>query len=67
MNIALAHLKLANQQLVQATSGIAAKFLEYENSTFGIKIHYPSDSCVEGASNSSIIAAFYPQRNYANY
>jgi len=68
VNIALARLKLADQQLaaqsIQTTSGIATKFLEYENPTFGIKtLQYPSDRRVEGASNSSIVAALYPQRD----
>ena len=31
-------------------------------------MQYPSDwQSVEGASNSSIVASFYPQRNYASY
>ena len=49
------------------TPGNATKFLKYENSTYGIKMQYPSDWRVEGASNSSIVASFYPQRNYASY
>ena len=40
------------------------KFLNYDNSTYGIKMQYPSDWRVEGASNSSTVAWFYPQRNY---
>jgi tetratricopeptide (TPR) repeat protein len=46
------------------TTGNATKFLEYGNSTNGIKMQYPSDWRVEGASSSSIIASFYPQRDY---
>jgi hypothetical protein len=50
------------------TSGNATNFLEYENSTYGVKMQYPSDWQVEGASNSSsIVASFNPQRNYASY
>jgi hypothetical protein len=45
----------------------SVKFLKYENSTYGIKMQYPSDWRVEGASNPSIVASFYPQRNYASY
>ncbi len=71
VNTALARLKLADHQLgvqsVQTTSGNATKFLEYENSTYGIKIQYPSQWRVEGASNSSIVASFYPQINNAGY
>ena len=33
----------------------------YENSTYRIKIQYPSDWSVEGASNSSVVASFYSQ------
>ncbi|MGB6532101.1 MAG: HNH endonuclease signature motif containing protein, partial [Candidatus Nitrosopolaris sp.] len=39
----------------------------YENSTYGIKIQYPSYWRVEGASNSSVVASFYPQRDNASY
>jgi hypothetical protein len=42
----------------------ATNFLKYENSTYGIKMQYPSDWRVEGGSNPSIIATFYPQRDY---
>ena len=50
------------------TPGNATNFLQYENSTYGIKIQYPWDwQSVGGASNSSIVASFYPQRNYTNY
>lgn len=42
-------------------------FLQYENSIYGVKMQYPSDRYVEGASNSSIVASFNPQRNYASY
>ena len=49
------------------TTGNATNFLQYENSTYGIKMQYPSDWQVEGASNSSIVASFNPQRNYASY
>jgi hypothetical protein len=49
------------------TPGNATNIQEYENSTYGIKMQYPSDWRVEGGSNPSIIASFYPQRNYANY
>ncbi|MGC2573353.1 MAG: tetratricopeptide repeat protein [Candidatus Nitrosopolaris sp.] len=48
-------------------SGNTTNFLEYENSTYGIKIQYPSDWHVEGASNSSIVASFNPRRNYTSY
>jgi len=45
-----------------------ANFLEYENSTYEIKMQYPSDwQSVGGASNSSIIGSFNPKRNYASY
>ena len=49
------------------TSGNATKFLQYENSTYGIKMLYPSEWQVEGASNSSIVASFYPQTNNTGY
>ncbi len=49
------------------TPGNATNIQEYENSTYGIKMQYPSDWQVEGASNSSIVASFNPQRNYASY
>jgi hypothetical protein len=49
------------------TPGNATNLLEYENSTYGIKMQYPPDWRVEGASNSSIVASFYPQRNNAGY
>ncbi|MFY9798164.1 MAG: hypothetical protein WAJ93_20935, partial [Candidatus Nitrosopolaris sp.] len=49
------------------TIGNATKFQKYENSTYGIKMQYPSDWQVEGAINSSIVASFNPQRNYASY
>jgi hypothetical protein len=71
VNTAVARLKLADQQLrvqsVQTTSGNATKFLQYENSTYGIKMQYPSHWRVEGPSNSSIVASFYPQLNNAGY
>jgi hypothetical protein len=41
------------------------KFLQYGNSTYGIKIQYSSDWNVEGGGNPAIIASFYPQTNYA--
>ena len=48
--------------------GNATNFLQYENSTYGIKMQYPSDwQSVGGASNFSIVASFNPQRNYASY
>jgi tetratricopeptide (TPR) repeat protein len=47
------------------TPGNAAKFLQYRNSIYGIKIEYPSDWRVLGGSNSSIVASFYPQ--YSTY
>jgi len=49
------------------TPGNATNFLEYENSTYGIKMQYPSNWSIEGGSNPAIIASFYPQRNYTNY
>jgi hypothetical protein len=49
------------------TTENATNFVQYENSTYGIKMQYPSDWQVEGASNSSIVASFNPQRNYASY
>ena len=50
------------------TPGNATNFLQYENSTYGIKMQYPSDwQSVGGASNSSIVASFNPQGNYASY
>jgi hypothetical protein len=46
----------------------ATNLLQYENSTYGIKMQYPSDwQSIGGASNSSIVTSFNPQRNYANY
>ena len=42
----------------------AAKFLQYRNPNYGIKIQYPSDWRVEGGSNPYIIALFYPRRDY---
>jgi hypothetical protein len=48
------------------TSPTRTKFLKYENSTYGIKMQYPSDWRVEGASNSSIVALFYPQGDNAS-
>jgi len=47
--------------------GNATNFLQYENSTYGIKMQYPSDWQVEGGSNPSIVASFYPQRDYRIY
>ena len=47
------------------TTENATNFLQYENSTYGIKMQYPSDWRVEGASNSSIVESFYPQINNA--
>jgi hypothetical protein len=48
------------------TPGNATNFLEYENSTYGIKMHYPSDwQSVGGASNSSIVASFNPLVYYS--
>jgi hypothetical protein len=44
----------------------SVKFLTYKNSTYGIKMQYPSDWRVIGASNSSIVASFYPQGDYAS-
>ena len=67
VNTAVARLKLAKQQSVQTTSGNATKFIQYENSTYGIKMQYPSHWRVEGASNSSIVASFYPQTKNAGY
>ena len=49
------------------TAENATYFLEYENSTYGIKMRYPSDWSVEGGSNPAVIASFYPPRNYASY
>jgi hypothetical protein len=43
------------------------KFVQYENSSYGIKMQYPSHWRVEGTSNSSIVASFYPQTNNAGY
>jgi hypothetical protein len=46
-NKALARLNLADQilatQSMQTTTENATKFLGYENSTYGIKMQYPSD------------------------
>jgi hypothetical protein len=42
-----------------------AKFLQYRNPNYGIKIQYRSDWRVEGGSNPYIIASFYPQRDYS--
>ena len=71
VNTALARLKLADEQFgaqsIQTTSGNATKSLQYENCTYGIKMQYPSHWRVEGTSNSSIVASFYPQRNNAGY
>jgi hypothetical protein len=50
------------------TTENATTFVQYENSSYGIKMQYPSDwQSVGGASNSSIVASFNPQRNYASY
>jgi hypothetical protein len=49
------------------TTGNATNFLEYENSTYRMKMQYPSDWQVEGARKSSIVASFNPQRDYASY
>ena len=69
---ALIRLNLADQQLgaspnpsKQITAN-ATTFLKYENSTYGIKMQYPSDWRVEGATNSSPVAKFLPQDNNAN-
>jgi PsbP-like protein len=43
------------------------KFLKYENFTYGIKMEYPPDWRVEGASNSSTVASLYPQGDNASY
>jgi hypothetical protein len=46
---------------------IIKPFLEYENSTYGIKMQYPPGWSIEGnISNSSIVAFFYPQRDTAS-
>jgi hypothetical protein len=42
-------------------------FLKYENSTYGIKIQYPSDWSVAGGNNPSIIASFYRQSDYRSH
>jgi hypothetical protein len=47
-------------------NGNATEFLKYENSTYGIKMQYPSDWRVGGTGNSSIVASFYPQRDTAS-
>jgi hypothetical protein len=68
VNTAIARLNLADQQLgtlIQLTSGNATKFLKYENSIHGIQMQYPSDWRVAGASNSPVIAMFFPQGNNA--
>ena len=65
---AITRLNLADQQLstlIQLTSGNATKFLKYENSIYGIQMQYPSDWRIEGASNSPVIAMFFPQGNNA--
>lgn len=74
-NNALTRLNLADQQLGAlinqskqisiVNKTIATKFLKYENSTYGIRMQYPSDWSVEGASNSSVLAMFFPQGNNA--
>jgi hypothetical protein len=56
---AILHILVNNTAL-----GNPAKFLQYRNSIYGIKMQYPSDWRVEGGSNPSIIASFYPQRDY---
>jgi hypothetical protein len=53
VNTALARPKLADQQLgtqsAQPPPGNATKILKYENSTYGIKMQYPSDwKSIEG-------------------
>lgn len=55
---------IGSLQVVVPTPEKATKFLQYENSSYGIKILYPSDWSIEGASNSSIVASFNPQRDY---
>jgi hypothetical protein len=44
----------------------ANKLLKYENSTYGIKMQYPSDWRVEGFGNSSVGAVFFPKGNNAS-
>jgi tetratricopeptide (TPR) repeat protein len=59
---------LTNKDAILHMSENATNFLQYENSTYGIKMQYPSDwHSVEGASNSSIVASFNPQGNYTSY
>jgi hypothetical protein len=58
---------LTNKDAILHMSENATNFLEYENSTYGIKMQYPSDWQVGGASNTSIVGSFNPQRNYASY
>jgi hypothetical protein len=70
VNTAIARLNLADEQLgtlIQPIPGNATKFLKYVNSTYGIQMQYPSDWRVEGASNSPVIAMFFPQRNNASH
>ncbi|MFZ0510436.1 MAG: hypothetical protein WAM14_02420 [Candidatus Nitrosopolaris sp.] len=69
VNTAIARLNLADQQLgtlIQPIPGNATKFLKYANSTYGIQMQYPSGWRVEGASNSPVVAMFFPQRNNAS-
>ena len=49
------------------TPGNATNFLGYENSTYGIKMQYPPDWRVEGASNSSIVASFWRMHDYLDF
>ena len=48
-----------------ATPGNATNFLQYENSTYGIKMQYPSDW--QSVLVLAIHPSFNPQRNYASY
>ena len=60
-------IEINGTHIVPVQSSTTTKFLEYENSTYGIKMQYPSHWRVEGASNSSIVASFYPQTNNVGY
>ncbi|MGB6593241.1 MAG: tetratricopeptide repeat protein [Candidatus Nitrosopolaris sp.] len=49
----LAQVTLHTTLPIQTITGNVTKFLEYENSTYGIKIQYPSTWIKEGSHNAS--------------
>jgi hypothetical protein len=56
------------KQITSVNETTSTKFLKYENSTYGVKMQYPSDwQSVGGYFNSSIVTSFYPKRDNASY